>query len=211
MYAEIAKLLLDDGKADEAEQFIKCGTECCINALIETMVKIPPQDLPIIAAAMQEMSKLSISHLRPDDTMEIFDMAAKAAADSLAPLYKMDDTKWAITIYPDGWGLEACRDDERLELEELQKIVGGHIEIIGTTVYSDIDEGDGVMMIINEEGKLKGLPKNAEATKIAKLYGCDAIVGNAVLMVSYGEELKGFSEAAVKEITSRLVSQKVKP
>lgn len=41
-------------------------------------------------------------------------------------------------------------------LEELQIIVGGHIEIVPL--------GTGLMMVLNEEGKLKGLPYNAQAT-----------------------------------------------
>ena len=43
-------------------------------------------------------------------------------------------------------------------LEEMQKIVGGYIEIA-------YDDGK-TQIICNEEGKLLGLPNNTEATKI---------------------------------------------
>ncbi len=43
-------------------------------------------------------------------------------------------------------------------LEELQAIVGGHIEIVALS--------DGRLMVCNEEGKLLGLPFNAKATAL---------------------------------------------
>ena len=57
------------------------------------------------------------------------------------------------------------------QLEELQEFVGGHIEIVYLR--------DGRMMIVNEEGKLRALPINREATV---LYGAlDVITGNALV------------------------------
>ena len=52
MYAEIAKLLLDDGKADEAEQFIRRGTKYIINTLAEDMAALIYLDFPIVVAAV---------------------------------------------------------------------------------------------------------------------------------------------------------------
>lgn len=61
------------------------------------------------------------------------------------------------------------------ELKELQKAVDGYIEIIHLT--------NSKVMIINEEGKLDGLPINAIATiiyqRIKKIN--DVIVGNAII------------------------------
>lgn len=214
MYKEIAKLLLDDGKADEAEEakkVIKAGTERYMWAFVDKMMSLPSQDRSIIAAALQELGHLMAHRLTEEDKV-YYEMAVKAGREVLAPTHEASNTRWAITIEPeDGLSLIACNDDGGLELEELMLMIDGNIEIIGTTIYSDIDEGDGVMMVINEDGEEKGLPVNPTATKIARIFDRDTIRGNAVLMVSYGEELKGFSEAAVKEITSRLASQKVKP
>ena len=48
-------------------------------------------------------------------------------------------------------------DDKELSLSELQKLVGGYIEV----AYSD----DERQIVCNEEGKLMGLSINREATK----------------------------------------------
>ena len=55
-------------------------------------------------------------------------------------------------------------------LEELQSIVGGYIEI----VHLDDDE---FIMVVNEEGRLLGLPSNRDASSIA----WQPIVGTALL------------------------------
>lgn len=61
-------------------------------------------------------------------------------------------------------------------LEELQALVGGPIELV--TTYDDN------VFFINEEGKLRGLPYNAQATVYLahRLLPGDYIVGPAVLM-----------------------------
>lgn len=66
----------------------------------------------------------------------------------------------------------------KFTLEELQKYVGGYIQII----YLQHN----YIMIINEEGKLKSLPKNEEATKLANFHSDfdDYIVGNVVICKS---------------------------
>lgn len=58
------------------------------------------------------------------------------------------------------------------QLDELNEFVGGYIEIIRPPTKPDC------LMVINEEGKLKGLPFNAKATA---LWLHDMIVGNALL------------------------------
>jgi hypothetical protein len=58
-------------------------------------------------------------------------------------------------------------------LDELHEFVGGYIEIV-----RPIDM-PGVVMVINEEGKLKGLAHNAIASKF--WHSGDPIVGNAIL------------------------------
>lgn len=52
-------------------------------------------------------------------------------------------------------------------LKELQAIVGGLIEIVHTR--------DGRIMVINEEGKLEGLPRNEQATSLIDFPSPDAI------------------------------------
>ena len=57
------------------------------------------------------------------------------------------------------------------QLSELQKVVGGFIEIVRTK--------DGRLMVINEEGKLEGLPINELATELYQYN--DIIVGDVLV------------------------------
>lgn len=63
------------------------------------------------------------------------------------------------------------------QLEELQAFVGGYIEIVHS-VY------DQTIMVINEEGKINGLPENETATGEARRKGMihwyDHIVGDVL-------------------------------
>lgn len=70
-------------------------------------------------------------------------------------------------------------DGKQFTLAELQTMVGGYIEAVRL-------DGDQIMWV-NEEGKLKGLPLNPEATRMAALWDlsalliCDPIVGDVVV------------------------------
>ena len=61
-------------------------------------------------------------------------------------------------------------------LEELHAMVGGWIEV----VYLP----DGRLLVIDEEGKLKGYPRNEQATRFAagRLFVGDYIAGPAVVV-----------------------------
>jgi hypothetical protein len=63
-------------------------------------------------------------------------------------------------------------------LKELQKAVGGYIEMVHTW--------DNRWLIVNEEGKLMGLPVNEEATRLYEYGDHDVIVGD-VVVAEYGE------------------------
>ncbi len=69
---------------------------------------------------------------------------------------------------------------EAFSLAELQGVVGGHIEVI------PLDKGR--VMVLNEEGKLDGLPLNPAATLRAygPIFSGDVIVGD-VLIAEPGE------------------------
>lgn len=74
-------------------------------------------------------------------------------------------------------------------LEWMQKQVGGYIETISLP--------DDFVMIIDEEGKIKGLPLNHSASRIAVKFGHlkDLIVGDALILKENGEEFAGMSMA----------------
>ena len=67
--------------------------------------------------------------------------------------------------------------DKKPTLKEMQEFVEGYIELIALP--------DGRDMIINEEGKITGLPENIEATIIFRKafpYTSDWIAGNVMLL-----------------------------
>ena len=71
---------------------------------------------------------------------------------------------------------ERIEDNRRfLTLEEAQKIAGGWVQVVNMN--------NNQIMIVNEEGKLLGLPFNAEATRIiCEALDCvEIIVGDVIL------------------------------
>ena len=85
-------------------------------------------------------------------------------------------TKSAKIVYPDkGTEDYTPKNGRTFILEEMQKIVGGYIEVIRLK--------DGRLMIVNEEGLLQGLPVNIEATNILRRDHSTTqyIVGNAIV------------------------------
>lgn len=63
-------------------------------------------------------------------------------------------------------------------LEELQEIVGGYIQVVRLEPDA---QGNAWIMVLNEEGKLKGLPFNAEASKLYQHGAVDPIVGTVLV------------------------------
>ena len=70
------------------------------------------------------------------------------------------------------------QNSQFFELEELQKLVGGFIEII--------DLGNDELMVVNEEGKLNDLPYNFCATQMYQrsTRALDYIAGDALVCLS---------------------------
>ena len=80
----------------------------------------------------------------------------------------------AKLIQPDGTVAPITpKNGTDFQLDELQEIVGGDIQIVRPPGMP------GVIMVINEEGKLKDLATNPIASKF--WHAGDPIVGNAVL------------------------------
>lgn len=86
------------------------------------------------------------------------------------------ETKSAKIVYPDKeYEDYTPKNGTTFELYEMQKIVGGFIEIVHLN--------DGRLMIVNEEGLLQGLPVNIEATNILRRDHSTTqfIIGNAIV------------------------------
>jgi len=65
------------------------------------------------------------------------------------------------------------KNKKTFTLEELQEIVGGLIELVECK--------DGKLIVLNEEGKLIGLPPNDKATNLYKYGDQDTIMGNVLV------------------------------
>ena len=79
------------------------------------------------------------------------------------------------------------------KLEEFQEMVGGHIEVVP---YEGIN---GIVYILNEEGKLKGLKPNKTIFE-----GRDMIVGDFVVAAIGDDDIAGLNERQ-KEFVMRTV------
>ena len=98
-------------------------------------------------------------------------------------------------------GFLLCQHDERMDLKEMQDLVEGYIETVPTVIaphWAD-EKGVSISMVVNEEGKLRGLDWNPKATM---LYGHspDYIVGNALIVGVKGSELIALKRSAAEEI-----------
>jgi hypothetical protein len=90
---------------------------------------------------------------------------------TMGRVFKCDTEDGRYTGYED----RAPANGTDFSLEELQQMVGGHIEIVRLS--------SGYIIVIDEEGKLKGKPVNAPASLLYDISypGIDdAIVGTAV-------------------------------
>lgn len=112
-------------------------------------------------------------------------------------------SKKLIVILPNGTAVALDAKDP-ITLEELQFMVGGYIETVATHLPEIGTKR--IIMIINEEGKLKGLPRNQAATVLADIMPTDHIVGRAVLCKEDGEELRPFTDEEAEAIQQQLKS-----
>jgi len=82
-----------------------------------------------------------------------------------------------LLITTDGNARDVEFSGKIANLKELQELVGGYIEILWLR--------GGKALVVNEEGKIYGLPVNDRATYLIEEHGLsDVIVGNVVLMES---------------------------
>lgn len=75
-------------------------------------------------------------------------------------------------------------------LQELQRLVGGFIEICPNYLKTMLTKSQ--VMVVNDEGKLKNLPVNQTATEIAGLAGIDCIAGDAVIVKHVPDDIAPF-------------------
>lgn len=115
---------------------------------------------------------------------------------------EMTMQRYVIRVLPDG---EAeyirCNSRGTLSFRVLQDLVGGPIETIPTMLSDGWAREDGarVVMIVNEEGRLLGLPHNEDASLMAA-FSVGPIVGAALIMAAQEDRLIGLRPDAAKRI-----------
>lgn len=111
-------------------------------------------------------------------------------------------------------GVEVVEIGEKPALSRLQELCGGYIE----TVPHNIPVSDPIMMLgdpvsgpivmlCDEEGKLKNKPINFIASAIMQVYPYDFCVGDALILGVDGEDFAGLTEdqvTVVKQIVAML-------
>ncbi len=113
--------------------------------------------------------------------------------------------RYAILINPREEMIKLLLRGDTMELEEMQRLVRGYIEIVPSVLgcsWAKEGEDVGIVFVINEEGKLMNLPVNELATDMSAVYN-DVIVGNALMMLTKGDELIGLTEEAADNIIEK--------
>lgn len=108
-------------------------------------------------------------------------------------------SRYMVRICSDGQ-IERIPCKGLLKLQVLQDLVGGYIETV--PVRMKPEEGVWPLLIVDEEGKLKGKPLNTAATLLADVD--HSIVGDAVLVGAMGPELIGLRKSESARIAQIL-------
>ena len=123
---------------------------------------------------------IKLKHRGSDETTEPQVEEAQAEeVNTEEPQQEQEESKpdkWAHVYYPNGDFQETQPNNgSTFELEELQEVVGGYIEIVRLN--------DGRIIIVNEDGLSLNLPVNIEATNILRRdhSTTEYIVGTAIV------------------------------
>lgn len=105
----------------------------------------------------------------------------------------------AQLIHPNGQVERLAPAKRKFSLDELQKAVGGYIEMLDVWVtrskahdpFRLSGRGDRVRLrlVLNEEGKLRGLPYNPAATALLGHYAISDHLVGSVVVVETGDKL----------------------
>ena len=108
--------------------------------------------------------------------------------------------KYIIVVKDSGeMNVHSYEPNHNITLEEWQGYFGGNnIETVPSVF-------PGIEILIDEEGKLKGLPVNAIATGLVHPSVADVLVGDAVLVSVKKNNLDGMNEKAMEFITGRVL------
>lgn len=95
-----------------------------------------------------------------------------------------------------------CGRDGSLTLDEMETLVDGYIEVLGSSLDPTWarEPVDGIRLVVNEKRKLRGAKHNDKATLLYRYGDYDKIVGDAFLCAEVDGELIGFTKPVAKTI-----------
>ena len=95
-----------------------------------------------------------------------------------------------------------CDDECPATLETLQELVDGPIEVTPSCLGASWarEPVDGIDLIVNEEGRLRGLPYNGRASDLWEGGGICLLNCDALLAAAKGEDLIGFPKPVCRTI-----------
>lgn len=99
-----------------------------------------------------------------------------------------------------------CDEGDGMKPETLQKLVSGYVETVPAALDATWarEEADRLVLLVDEEGRLKCKAANQRATNIAPAdvtwNGMQPLVGAAVLALQRGDKLMGFSKHVAEDI-----------
>lgn len=97
-----------------------------------------------------------------------------------------------------------CDEGDGAKPETLQKLVSGYVETVPAALDATWarEEADRLVLLVDEDGRLKCKAANQKATQLAPANGKLPIVGAAVLMFQRGDKLLGFTKHVADTICS---------
>lgn len=111
--------------------------------------------------------------------------------------------RYIIFIPADGpCRLVPCDDGDTCKLNTLRVLVDGPIEVTASClgITWAREPVDGIDLIVNEEGRLRGLPYNGRASDLWEGGGICLLNGDALLAAAKGEDLIGFPKLVCRTI-----------
>ncbi len=105
----------------------------------------------------------------------------------------------AVMIRSDGT-VETVEVGEEITLRRLQELVGGYIE----TVSPRFPVSDKLVMLCDEEGKLKEKPVSELATACAYLLAGDWLVGDVIILSADRDDFVGLTDSQASTVRSMI-------
>ena len=91
------------------------------------------------------------------------------------------------------------------DFRDIQRAIGGHFETVHTQLMADYFKDPSVIMLVDEEGIIKGLPQNLVGSA---LYGTAKrgipLVGDLIFGIAAGEDIVGITDP--EDMKKRLMS-----